>query len=115
VITLTVIVFAIWSPTRIERALVPSCARTMVNVVPTMAVTRMISALAFVGDADAGQTVQLKGAAGNVAADATSKDVPVVAGDGATATVEYARFAWLSKATHHLTILSLRDAAWFGL
>ena len=53
-------------------------------------VTLIISEFAVVGWAPAGQTVALKGTAGNLlpSPEATTNEVPVSAGDGAVATVE---------------------------
>jgi hypothetical protein len=94
VMTFTVIVLAIWSPTTIARAVDPSCALTMVNTSPTIVVTRTISALESRGRTSVGHTVQLNGATGNSAPSpaATSSDVPEVAGEGATAMPAYAKF-----------------------
>jgi hypothetical protein len=80
------------------RALEPSCVRVIVSVSVATAVTRTISAFAAVGCVLVGQTVALNGAAGNLdpSPGATVNDVPEFAGDGAVATVEYARFLWAS-------------------
>jgi hypothetical protein len=77
-----------------DRAELPSWARTIVNESVACAVTRTISALVESGCAPAGQIVALKGTAGKRAPspEATTSDVPEVAGDGAVATVEYAKF-----------------------
>jgi hypothetical protein len=95
---LAVMVLAIWSPTRIVRAALPSWARRIVRVDPTMAVTRTISALDGSGDTPKGQTVALNGGAGTRPAcpAVTSRLVPLVAGFGAVATSEVAKFAWAS-------------------
>lgn len=79
-------------------ALEPSWARVIVNVSVATAVTLTTSAFADVGCALAGHTVALNGAAGNLAPSpaATTSDVPDDAGDGAVATVEYAKFLWAS-------------------
>lgn len=93
---LTVIVAAIWSPATMVRALDPSCVRTMVQLSPLpFDVTRMISALEASGCTLAGQTVQLKGAAGKRAPApvVTDKVVPDVGGDGAVATALMAKLA----------------------
>lgn len=57
-------------------------------------VTRTISAFAAVGAVPAGQMTALKGTAGNSAPPAavTTREVPVVAGEGAVATSETAKF-----------------------
>jgi hypothetical protein len=91
---LAVIVAAILYPAVIAIALVDSCARVIVNVSVEIPVTRTISALAAVGGVLGGQTVALNGVAGNkvpVPA-ATTKDVPLVVGEGAVATVDCAKF-----------------------
>jgi hypothetical protein len=94
VIVLTVIVAAIESPAMIDRALVLSCVLVIVRTSPTISVTRTISALPGSGSAFTGQTVALNGVAGNRVAVpvATVREVPDAAGDGATATVVYAKF-----------------------
>jgi hypothetical protein len=76
-------------------ALVPSWARTIVNVSVETAVTRTISAFAAVGDDADGHRVALNGTAGAEAPspDWTTSDVPEVAGDGAVATVADHRLA----------------------
>lgn len=93
-----VMVAAIWSPIMIDRAEVASCERVIVSVSDEMFVTRTISAFDVVGCELAGHTVALKGVAGNFdpSPDATTSDVPDEAGDGAVATVEYAKFLWAS-------------------
>jgi hypothetical protein len=62
----------------------------MVRVSPTIPVTRMISALDARGLVAVGQTVQLNGGSGKRSPCplATTNEVPLVAGDGAVATVE---------------------------
>lgn len=86
---LTVIVAAIWSPVTTVRALDDSCVRVIVSVSVEMAVTRTISALLDKGLTPVGQIVALKGGVGNLAPspEATTSDVPDVAGEGAVATV----------------------------
>lgn len=93
-----VTVAAIWSPTITVRALLPSCARVMVNVSVLMAVTLTTSALVLRGWVLAGHTVALKGTGGKSApcAAVTTRLVPLVAGEGAVATALYAKFKWLS-------------------
>ena len=56
---------AIWYPTAIDTADVPSCALVIVNVSVATAVTLIISALTVVGITPEGQTVQLNGGVGN--------------------------------------------------
>lgn len=75
-------------------ALVPSWVLVMVNVSVEILVTRTISALVESGWAPAGQTVALKGTAGNnvPVPDDTTSDVPDAAGLGAVATVDMAKF-----------------------
>jgi hypothetical protein len=58
---------------------------------PTMAVTRTISAFATVGCTPVGQTVALNGAVGKIDASLSVRLVPLEAGDGATVTVPYAK------------------------
>ena len=90
VITLTLTVFAIWSPTTIALDELLSCARTIVQLSPDpLLVTRIISELESVSPVPVGQTVQLKGAAGKLAPSpvATVRVVPLVAGLGAVAIV----------------------------
>src|SRR5262245_23671407 len=91
---LAVTVAAIRSPTRIDRAVDPSCARTIVNVSDPIDVTRTISAFVDVGTAPIGHTVALNGGAWNntPAPLCTVRVVPVVGGDGARSTVEIAKF-----------------------
>jgi hypothetical protein len=81
---------AIWSPTKIPLEFDPSWARVIVKVSVEIAVTLTISALNEVGWAFDGQTVALKGGVGNKVPwpDATTKEVPDTAGDGAVAIVE---------------------------
>src|SRR5262252_7329690 len=76
------------------RALDPSCARASVSVSVEIAVQRAISAFVASGITPMGQTVTLNGGVGNFAPSpaATTSDVPLAAGDGAVATVEYAKF-----------------------
>jgi hypothetical protein len=88
-------VAAIWSPTTTVRARVTiSVARVMVSVSVEMPVTRTISVLAGEGTEPAGQIVALNGGVGNrdPCPAVTTREVPEVAGDGAVATVEMARF-----------------------
>ena len=61
---------------------------------PIISVTKTISALVIKGSVFAGHTVAENGGVGNIAPSplATIKNVPLVAGTGAVATVEYARF-----------------------
>jgi hypothetical protein len=96
--TLADITLAIRSPTTTVRALVPSCIRTIVRTSPTIAVTRTISALTMDAVDPVGQMVQLNGGVGNRAPwpAVTVRLVPVVAGDGATATALTAKFLWAS-------------------
>src|SRR3989454_9337616 len=61
---LAVIINAMRSPTRMVRAVVLSCARTIVSASPKILVTRTISALLRVAAASAGNTVALNGGAG---------------------------------------------------
>lgn len=63
-----------------------------------MFVTRTISAFVESGCDPVGHTTALNGTEGNFvpSPDATVSDVPEVAGDGAVATVEYAKFLWAS-------------------
>src|SRR5215831_1240722 len=82
----------------IVRAVLPSCALTIVKVSVALPVTRTISALAVVGVAPVAQTVALKGGNGNSAPcpEPTVKLVPDVAGEGAVATAPIAKFACAS-------------------
>ena len=97
---LSVIVAAIWSPTTIDRAVEPSCARVTVSMSATTAVTRTISALLGAATASAGHTVALNGGIGN-RADAwpvvTKSVVPLSAGAGAISTTESAKLRWSSN------------------
>jgi len=72
----------------------PSCARVIVSVSVEMAVTRTTSAFDGIGCEDAGHTVALKGGVGNLVPcpAVTTSDVPEVAGEGAVATAETAKF-----------------------
>ncbi len=90
VMTLAVMVWAIWSPTATAMALEPSWARVIVSTSPTTAVTRAISAFVLSGMAPAGQIVTSYGVVANRSPSpvATVRDVPLSAGEGATATVE---------------------------
>lgn len=87
---LTVSVLAIWSPMITVLAEELSCALVIVKVSVDTPVTRTISELLVVGLAPVGQTVQLNGGVGKVVPvpAETIKLVPLVAGDGAVATVE---------------------------
>lgn len=71
-----------------------SWALSIVKVSVAIAVTLIISAFVVIGFAPAIQTVALKGGVGNKAPSpaATTKEVPEVAGEGAVATVETAKF-----------------------
>lgn len=73
----------------------PSCARTIVNTSLDTFVHRATSAFKVDGAVFAGHNTTLNGAAGNFepSPDATVNEVPDVAGDGAVATVENAKFA----------------------
>jgi hypothetical protein len=90
---------AIWSFTPILRAVELSCARVIVKVSVALAVTRTTSAFVVVGCTLAGQTTALNGATGNFAPSpgATINEVPDVAGTGAVAMTEYAKFNFASK------------------
>ena len=94
VTVLAVMVAAIWSPTMTVRAEVLSCIRVMVKVSVLIFVTLTISAFAVVGCTPVGQIVALNGTAGNFVPSpaVTTRDVPLVAGEGAVATSEYAKF-----------------------
>src|SRR5262245_20817001 len=72
----------------------------MVNTSPAIAVTRTISALVGSGINPPGASVALNGGAGKRAPSpvATVNEVPVVGGDGATATEETAKFLCASNA-----------------
>src|SRR2546426_2553414 len=85
-------------------AVVPSCVLVIVNVSPEIAVTRTISALVVNGWSPTGHTVTLNGGVGNFVPSPvwTTNDVPVSAGDGAVATVEYAKFLCASGMTTFL-------------
>lgn len=92
---LVVIVLAIWSPTTMVRALLLSCVRTIVNVSVEIFVTRTTSALALVGLELVGHTTALKGGVGKSTPNpvVTTKEVPLVAGEGAVATRAYAKLS----------------------
>lgn len=77
-----------------------SWVRVIVRTSPVMFVTRTISAFVGKGNAPSGQTVALNGVAGNLVPCplCTVRLVPLAAGLGAVATVEYAKFLWLSNA-----------------
>ena len=76
-------------------ALVPSCARVIVNASVDMAVTRTISAFEAVGSELAGYKTALNGTDGNLLPSplVTCNEVPDVAGEGAVATRLAAKFA----------------------
>ena len=76
-----------------------SCVRSIVNTSPDTFITRTISAFVLNGRTLGGQTVQLKGVGEGKNAPcpvATVNVVPDGAGNGAIATVEYAKFLWAS-------------------
>jgi hypothetical protein len=83
------LVAAIWSPTTMLRAVVPSCARVIVSVSFVTAVTSTISALEANGCEPVGKMVTSNGGVGNRDPwpAVTVSDVPEDAGDGAVATV----------------------------
>jgi hypothetical protein len=97
--TFFVIVSAIKSPTVTTRAVVPSCAREIVNISPVIAVTRTISAFVGSGKAPLGQIVALNGAIGKrlPCPAPTVSVVPEAGGLGVVATVATARFWCASK------------------
>jgi hypothetical protein len=91
--SLAVMAPAIWSPTTTVRALEPSCARVIVSTSPTMFVTVTISALLLIGKVAVAQMTAFRPMTKFAPSPAaTVTEVPDVAGDGATATVEYPKF-----------------------
>ena len=87
-------VAAIWSPTMIDLADEPSCVRAIVNVSVEIIVTLTISAFVEFDCTPVGHTVALNGGVGNLVPcpAATTSVVPEVAGDGAVATEDKAKF-----------------------
>lgn len=104
--TFLLAVLAMFQPGAIALAVVPSCARVIVSVVPLMFVTRTISALAYVGLTPAGYTVALNGVAGNsdTRLAVTVNVVPDNAGDGPITTWANARFECASNAITQLVM-----------
>lgn len=92
---------AIWSPTTMDLADDPSWARWTVRVSVERLVTRTISAFDGSGSEPTGHTTRLYGADGNrdPSPGATTIVVPEAAGEGAVATVEYAKLACASATT----------------
>jgi hypothetical protein len=100
------------SPTRIERADVPSCARVIVQTFDAFTDTRTISAAACEGSVPMPATTAENGTVGTETPESGTTVIvsPDDAGDGATDTTPEARFACASNVISESPDLRHEDA-----